>query len=165
MPLNKLRSSPASAASRRRDGSRRAGDQKHDLCRVEPLVVFQPAGRIAANLDAAAPTRARMMRLPSVSWRQAEVGQKMIVEKVSERTMPHVVQQAGHAQQRLDVAAAGHVGANLAQAVVQRGRRATRQMHHPQDMLEPRVLGRRKDPPGGLQAGGFAAAAAPRDGR
>ena len=45
----------------------------------------------------------------------------MLVEEVAERSMAHVVQQSRQAQQRLDVAAAGYVGADLGQAVVERG--------------------------------------------
>ena len=53
--------------------------------------------------------------------------------------------------QRLDVAAAGHVGADLAQALVEHGHGPAGQVHRPQHVLEPRVLGRGKHPPGGLQ--------------
>ena len=53
--------------------------------------------------------------------------------------------------QRLDVAAAGHVRAGLPQAVVGRLDHAAGQVHRPQDVLKAGVLGRRVDPPGGLQ--------------
>ncbi len=82
---------------------------------------------------------------------QAVVGQEMLVEEVAERPVADVVQQGGQPHQRLDVAAAGHVGADLAEAVVERGDRPARQVHRPQHVLKPRMLGRGKDPPGGLQ--------------
>ena len=83
--------------------------------------------------------------------RQAEIAEEMLVEKMAERAVAHVVQQAGHAQQRLDIAAAGHVGADFAQAVVQCRGRPAGQVHHAQHVLEAGVLGRGIDPPGGLQ--------------
>ena len=82
---------------------------------------------------------------------QAEVGQVMLVEEMPERAVAHVVQQGGQAHQRLDVAAAGHVGADLLEALEQRRHRAAGQVHGPQHVLEAGVLGRGKDPPGGLQ--------------
>ena len=82
---------------------------------------------------------------------QAVVGQKMLVEEMAERPVAHVVQQGGQPHERLDVAPAGHVGANVVEAVEQRRDRPAGQVHRPQHVLEPRVLGRGKDPPGRLQ--------------
>ena len=82
---------------------------------------------------------------------QAVIGQKMLVEKMAERPVAHVVQQGGQPHERLDVAPAGHVGADLAQAFVERRHRPAGQVHRPEHVLKPRVLGRGKDPPGGLQ--------------
>ena len=92
-----------------------------------------------------------MISLPSDLVVQAVVGQEVLVEEVAERAVAHVVQQGGQPHQRLDVAAAGHVGADLAQALVERGDGPAGQVHRPEHVLEPRVLGRGKDPPGGLQ--------------
>ena len=93
----------------------------------------------------------RMISLPSDLVVQPVVGQVMLVEEMAERAVPHVVQQGGQPHQRLDVAAAGHVGADLAQALVERRHGPAGQVHRPQHVLEPRVFGRGKDPPGGLQ--------------
>ncbi len=82
---------------------------------------------------------------------QAEPGQKVRIEKVPERTVAHVVQQGGEAHERLDVAARGQVGAHRLQTVVQSARRSARQVHGAEHVLEPRVLGRREDPPRGLE--------------
>ena len=60
-----------------------------------------------------------MISLPSSLVVQAVVGQEMLVEKMAERPVADVVQQGGQPHQRLDIAAAGHVGANLAQAFVE----------------------------------------------
>ena len=75
----------------------------------------------------------------------------MGVEEVPERPVAHVVQEPGQAHQRFDVAAAGHVGADLAKAVVERSNRPAGQVHRAEDVLKPRMLGGGKDPPGGLQ--------------
>ena len=104
----------------------------------------------------------RTPRIRSANWSQNDAaaddlvvelvfGEKMRVEKMAKRPMAHVVQQGRHPQQRLDVAAAGHVRADLAQAVVGRLDHAAGQVHHAQHMLKAGVLGRGIDPPGGLQ--------------
>ena len=82
---------------------------------------------------------------------QPVVGQKVLVEKMPEGAVPDVVQQGGQPHERLDVAAAGHVGANLAEARVEGRHGPAGQVHRPQHVLEPGVFGRGKDPPGGLQ--------------
>ena len=82
---------------------------------------------------------------------QAVAAQEMLVEEVPERSVPDVVQQAGHAQQRFHVAAAGRVRADFPQAVVQHRHRPAGQVHGPHDVLEPGVFGTGIDPPGGLQ--------------
>ena len=128
-----------------------ARDQKRDLRRIELFVLGQPTVGIATHAadqisqfvadDAAAD---RLVRLP-------EAGQKMRVEKMAEGPVADVVQQPGQPQQALDVAAAGHVGAGFRQAVVQRGYGAAGHVHDADDVLEARMLGRRENPPGGLQ--------------
>ena len=75
----------------------------------------------------------------------------MLVEKMAEWPVPHVMQQAGQAHQRLDVSATRNVGANVFQARIQGGDGATRQVHHAEDVLKSRVLRRGIDPPGRLQ--------------
>ena len=75
----------------------------------------------------------------------------MGVEEVAEGAVSHVVQQGGQPHERLDVAAAGRLGANLPQAVVKAVDRPAGQVHGAEHVLEPRVLGRRIDPPGRLQ--------------
>ena len=82
---------------------------------------------------------------------QSEVGQEVLVEEMAERPVADIVQQGGHPHQRLDIAPAGHVGAGFAKAFVQRGHRPACQVHRPKHVLKPRMLGRRKDPPCGLQ--------------
>ena len=83
---------------------------------------------------------------------QSEIGQVVSVEEVSERPVPHVMQQGGQPHQRFDIAAAGQVGANLLQALDQGGRdRPAGQVHGAERVLKPRVLGRGIDPPGRLQ--------------
>ncbi len=83
--------------------------------------------------------------------RQGEIAQEMLVEKVAEGAMPDIVQQAGHAQQGLDIAAAGHVGTRFRQTIVKRRGCPTCQVHHAQHVLKAGVFGRGEDPPGGLQ--------------
>ena len=83
--------------------------------------------------------------------RQPVVLEKVFVEKVTERTVPDVVQQARHSHQRFDVAATGNVGTDFTKAVVQAVDGSAGQVHDSHDVLEPGVLGRREDPPGGLQ--------------
>ena len=91
-----------------------------------------------------------MIWLPSVSWVRPKVGQKMLVEKVPERAVADVVQQAGQPQQRFDIAAAGHVGAFPPDCRTALGRPAG-QVHDAHYVLKAGMLGRGKDPPGGLQ--------------
>ena len=92
-----------------------------------------------------------MMRLPTISWFSPYSREIMRIEEVPERPVAHVVQQGRHPHERLDVAAAGHVGADLAEALVGRLDHAAGQVHRPQHVLETGVLGRRVDQPGGLQ--------------
>ena len=152
MPLNKLRSR-TQPARRRLGGSAgtRAGDQLHDLMRVEPFALFQPVVRIAADVG----EQAGQLVLDDVAAqgfvRQAEAAEEVLVEEMAERAMADVVQQAGHPQQRFDIAPAGDVGADIAQAVVELGDGPAGQVHHPQHVLEAGVLGGGIDPPGGLQ--------------
>ena len=128
------------------------GDQEGDLLGVERLVVGQPRCWGCGGCGGAGrPARWRMISAAEHLVVQAVVGQEVLVEEVAERPVAHVVQQGGHPHQRLDVAAAGHVGADLAEALVERRDRPAGQVHRPEHVLEPRVLGRGKDPPGGLQ--------------
>src|SRR5262245_3662478 len=83
--------------------------------------------------------------------RQAVIREKVLIEKVAERSVPHVVQQGRHAEQRFDAGPAGYIGAYLAEAVVQPLGCPAGQMHGPQHVLKPRVLSRGEDPPGSLQ--------------
>ncbi len=78
-------------------------------------------------------------------------GEVMRIEEMSERAVAHVVQQGRHPHQRLDVAAAGHVRAGLAEALVGRLDHAAGEVHRPEHVLEAGMLGRRIDQPGGLQ--------------
>ena len=92
-----------------------------------------------------------MIATPRSSWVIAELVEIMVVEKMPERAVPHVVQQPRHPHQAFDVGPRGDVAARFAQRIVpvvdgQRG-----QVHDPQDVLEAGMLGRRKDPPGRLQ--------------
>ena len=129
----------------------RPGNQKHDLLGIERFAVGEPGVRIAADAaDQVGELPANDLAAEHLVV-QSVVGQKMLVEKMPERPVPHVVQQGGQPHERLDVAPAGHVGADLAQALVERGDRPAGQVHRPQHVLKPRMLGRGKDPPGGLQ--------------
>ena len=78
-------------------------------------------------------------------------GEIMRIEEVSERAVAHVVQQGRHSHERLDIAAAGHVGADLVEALVGLLDHAACQVHRAEHVLEAGVLGRRIDQPGGLQ--------------
>ena len=150
-PLKRLRRKRSHCGGRRPAAFLRPGDQERDLLGIERFVVGQPGVRIAADAaDQIGELAADDLAAESLVV-QPVVGQKMLVEEMSERPVAHVVQQGGQPHERLDVAAAGHVGADLAQALVEHGHRPAGQVHRPQHVLEPRVFGRGKDPPGGLQ--------------
>ena len=126
-------------------------DQQHDLLGIEGLAVGQPAVGIASDAaDGGGEVPADDLAAEDFVV-QPVIGQVMGVEKVTERPVAHVVQQAGQPHERFDVAAAGHIRADFAEAVVERRHGAAGQVHRAEDVLEPRMLGRGKDPPGGLQ--------------
>ena len=151
MPLNRLRSKISQRGTEDCRVSDRPGDQQNDLFRIEPFVGFQPAVRIAAHPREQVAQFAADDVAAQRFMGQAEIGQKMFVEKMAERPVADVVQQAGHAEQRLDIASARHVRADLAQALVECRGGPAGQMHHAQHVLEARMFGRRINPPGGLQ--------------
>ena len=82
----------------------RPGDQQGDLLRIERLAVRQPLVGIAAQLPQQRPNSRRMICAAERFVGQAVMPQEMLVEEMAERPVPHVVQQAGHPHQRLDVA-------------------------------------------------------------
>ena len=127
------------------------GDEEDDLLGVERFAVGQPSVRIAANAAEQIGELAADDLAAEDFVIQPVVGQVMLVEEMAERPVADVVQQGGHPHQRFDVAAAGHVGTDLAEALVERGDRPARQVHCPEHVLEARMFGRGKDPPGGLQ--------------
>ena len=150
-PLKRQRKSRSQRGPCSASAARGPGDEKNDLLGVDRFVVFQAAGRIAAN---AAQQIAQLVANDVSADElviQAVIGEVEGVEEMPERPVPHVVQQPGQAHQRFDVAATGQLGANLPQAVHQGGRRPAGQVHGPEGMLEAGVLGGRIDPPGGLQ--------------
>ena len=112
---------------------------------------FQPAGGIAAHAAQQVPNSQTDDVAADDFVVQAVIGEEVGVEEMPERPVPHVVQQGGHAHQRLDVGAAGQVGADLAEAVPEDGHRPAGQVHRPEGVLKSRVLGGGIDPPGGLQ--------------
>ena len=91
--------------------------------------------------------------LPQVLVRQPILAEKVVIEEVAVGTVPDVVQQRRQPYQALDVRPRRRrLGrARLDERIVQVGDGPAGQVHRPQDMLEPRVLGRRKNPPGSLQ--------------
>ena len=126
-------------------------DEPGDLGRIERFAVCQRRVRIAAD---AAQLLAQSLADDCRSQRfvrQAVPFEEMLVEEVAERPVAHVVQQARHPQQRLDIAAAGGVGARLLQAGIESLGGPAGQVHDPDHVRKPRVLGRGIDPPGGLQ--------------
>ncbi len=122
-------------------GCRRAGNQIGNLRRIELFARRQSAEGIASHAADAVPQLLLDDRAAQHFVVQAVRGEVVLVEEVSERSMPHVVQEGRQSQQRLDVAAAGNFGANFREALVQVGRRAAGQVHDSQHVLKPRVLG------------------------
>ena len=82
---------------------------------------------------------------------ESVVGQEVLIKEMPERTVAHVVEQSGHAHEGFDITSAGQVGADFPEARVEPLDRLSGQVHRPEDVLEPGVLRRRVDPPGGLQ--------------
>jgi hypothetical protein len=91
------------------------------------------------------------MKAPTVSWGVTVLPEEMLIKKVAEGTVSHVVQQTSHPEQRLDVTLTGNVRTDVPQAAVERSRGPTAQMHGPQNVLESRMFRRGIDPPRGLQ--------------
>ena len=129
----------------------RPSDQKRDLRRIERFAVGQPAVGVPPHAADQVPQFVPHDVAAERLVRMAKGRQIMLVEKMSERPMADVVQQSGQPDERLDVSSARRVRAGLQQTFVQRRRGAAGQVHHAQHVLEPRVLGGRKHPPGGLQ--------------
>lgn len=78
--------------------------------------------------------------------------EKMIVEKVSERAVTHIVEQGGGAGEAFHVTPAGDVAlAGFAETLVEGSNGPARHVHRTNDVLEAGVLGGGVDPPGGLQ--------------
>ena len=127
------------------------GNEYGDLFGIKRFAGGQPAFGVAAD---AADQVAEVLADDHAADRlvvEPVIAQVMLIEEVTEGTVSHVVQQSGQAHQRFDVAPAGHVGADLPQALVKLPDRAAGQVHGPQHVLEARVLGRGEDPPGRLQ--------------
>ena len=148
-PLNRLRRKGAIAG--RRPSRSWGADEEDDLLGIERFVVGEPAVRIAANAAEQFGELAADDLAAEDFVVQPVVGQIMLVEEMAERSVADIVQQCGQSHQRLDVPAAGHVRAGFAEAIVERGHRPARQVHGPEHVLEPRMFGRGKNPPGGLQ--------------
>ena len=81
---------------------------------------------------------------------QAVLGQVVLIEEVTERAVPHVVQERCHTHQRLDVRSAGHSRTDILEARVEVLNHPASQVHHPHDMLETSMLRSRKNPPSRL---------------
>jgi hypothetical protein len=129
----------------------RADDEPGDLSRIERLVGRQfPLRRATDPPDRVAESVADDHRAEGLVS-QAPAGQEVGVEEVAEGTMSDIVQQSGEPQQRFDVRSARTVRVMFGERRVELLRQSTTQMHRPDDMLETGVLGRREDPPGGLQ--------------
>ena len=85
--------------------------------------------------------------------RQTEPIQKMVIEKMAERSMADIVEQGRQSYETLDVSKGRDRlrPTSLNQRRIEASNRPTAQVHCAQDVLKARVLGARVDPPGALQ--------------
>ncbi len=83
--------------------------------------------------------------------RQPKLREKVGVEEVPKRPMANIVQQGTNPHHGLNAGRAGGIWTHSAKAFVKLPHGTTGQVHGSQNVLEPRVFGRRKYPPGGLQ--------------
>ncbi len=128
-------------------GLARAADEEGDLGGVEHFTGFEAAAGIAAH---GTEEMAQLM-LDDVGTEgfvgEAVVGEEVVIEEMAERAVSHVMEQRGHAQQRLDVGLAGHLGADLAEAGVQLVGGTAGEEHGTEHVLEAGVFRAGKDPP------------------
>jgi len=120
------------------------------LVGIERFTVFEPGFWIAADADDQIGEFAANDLAAEDFVVQTVVGQEVFVEEMAEGTVADVVQQRGETHERFDVSAAGHVGADFAEAVVKGGDGPGCQVHGAEDVLKSRVFGRGKNPPGRL---------------
>src|SRR5437870_11999956 len=85
--------------------------------------------------------------------RQAKMTQKMIIEKMAERSVADVVQESRETNQAFDISGRRDRfrPTSLDQRWIEASDRPAAQMHGAQDMLKARVLGTGVHPPGALQ--------------
>ena len=168
------RGQPAHPARHRRIGQRRLGDEERDPVRIDRLALREGVALADVSRGPAQAAQERPELLdddpdaqvlvgeplgarPARIGRRLEVGEDVVVEEVGERSVAHVVEEAGHAQGLGDQAlgrerrAIARRGKGGAQARIERARPQPGLVHDPEAVGEARVLGRREDPACALQ--------------
>ena len=79
------------------------------------------------------------------------MAEEVRVEKVAERSVSHVVQQASHSHHAIDIGLGRNAGIDRLQRLVELLDGSACDVHHPQNVLEATVLGTWKNPPSGLE--------------
>ena len=128
-----------------------AANEPRDLTGIEFLQRAELAVGIAANSAKQVPQLLLNDNRADVLVRDAELFEVLVVKEVPERPVSHVVQQRRQPDEAFDIRSRRHVRARRRQRFVPAFDGDRRQVHRAQDMLEPHVLGRREDPPRGLQ--------------
>src|SRR5262249_34234439 len=122
-------------------------DREGDLLGLELLAGCERAARAPADLPQEIAQMLLDDPLADVLVCDVEIGEKIIVEKMAERPMPHVVEESGHAHVLLDerrrrALIAEHALERRVEVLAE----LAREMHRAERMLEAAVLGRGIDP-------------------
>ena len=119
----------------------RPDDKPGDLGGIESFVIFEGSVRSAANAADDVTEFLGDDQAAESLMGQSVVRQIMRVEEVSERTVPHIMKQAGEAQTRFDVSRTGAVRMGLFQRVVEMAAHPASQVHRSDYVRKPRMLG------------------------
>ncbi len=131
--------------------SPRPTNQKGNLLRINLLQRLKLAARIAAD----SPQQITEFMLDNgssdVLMRHAVLVEVMVVKKVPERAMAHIVQKAGHPDQALHQRPRRDIRATGGKRFVPDVDHPRCEVHHAENMLKSHMLGGREDPPGCLE--------------
>lgn len=89
--------------------------------------------------------------LPEFFVRKPELLQVVVIEKMAEGAVSHIVEQGRHSQEFLNVVCRRAIRHRGLERRVEMGGKPARQVHGAERMLEPAVLGRGIHPPGALE--------------
>jgi len=126
-------------------------DQEGHLPRIEFFPAGERPGRTAGNFRKERPQLLHDDQPAHVLVGQRPAGKIMLIKKMAEGSVPHVVQQTREPEQLLDVMHRRRIPAHLFEAGIKMPRKFSGNMHGAQRMLKAGVLRRRINPAGALQ--------------